>query len=352
MPRKDNNAFYLIRYFAAFCVMCLHFTGYMRIRVPDHFGTISVFRSAIDFYQPTVILFAISGFLISASLERSGPDAAAFFKKRFLRLYPELWLSMAVYLGVLFLVVPKKFDLSIIPWIFIQGVGFAQTPYCMEKFATGSINGPIWYITVIIQLYILIFLFKLITKNSKSPLLYGVTCFILSLGNIAAFFCKDSLSEMGQKILERSFIPYAVWFFIGVLCQTLRLYNRNYTNLVLAILLMLHSVIRITRFGDQGYYTGLITGMAAAAIAVLAAHLIQPDKFKPFIKKLLSPLEKIDITYGMYLYHWLFLNLLLHYKLYDKYHWTVCFLMYLAATLIFAYASHKVCKVIMSSIKR
>ncbi|WP_026657588.1 acyltransferase family protein [Butyrivibrio sp. AC2005] len=343
MQKKEKNAFGILRYWAAFCVMCLHFTGYMRIYVPDHAVSIGILRSAIDFYQPTVILFAISGFLISASLERSGLDVKLFMKKRFFRLYPELWLSMAVYLASLFLIIPDKFDISILRWIVTQGIGFAATPSCMQKFATGSINGPLWYITVLLQLYILLFLFKLVTKNSKSPVLYGITCFVLSLGNIAAFILRDMLSSTGQKLLERCFIPYAVFFFIGAFCQTCSLYNQKYTNLVLAVLLMLHSLIRITRVYDYGYYTGLITGMATAAIAVLAAHVIMKEKSVRLLETLEQKARKTDITYGMYLYHWLFLNLLIHFKLYEKYHWSVCLLGFTAATLLFAYASRKIC---------
>jgi peptidoglycan/LPS O-acetylase OafA/YrhL len=190
------------------------------------------------------------------------------------------------------------------------------------------------------------------TNNSKSPILYGATCFILSLGNIWAFIVNGSLSEMGQKILERSFIPYAIWFFIGVFCRTCRLYIRKYTNLVLAILLMLHSVVRITKFFDQGYYTGLITGMCTAAITVLAAHIIKQDIIKKDLEEISNKLKKTDLSYGLYLYHWLFLNLLIHYKLYNKYHWTVCLLMYTVATIIFAYISKMLCRPFISFIKK
>lgn len=42
------------------------------------------------FFSGVVVLFAMSGFLIAASLERS-KDRKEFFIKRVLRMYPELW---------------------------------------------------------------------------------------------------------------------------------------------------------------------------------------------------------------------------------------------------------------------
>ncbi|WP_408071740.1 acyltransferase family protein [Butyrivibrio sp. JL13D10] len=344
MQNNNDNIFPILRYYAAFCVMFLHFTGYMRIYVPDHAGSIGVLRSAVNFYQPTVVMFAISGFLISASLERSDCNATLFIKKRFFRLYPELWLSMAVYLLVLFLVIPGVFDISILRWIITQGIGIAATPSCMQKFATGSINGPLWYITVLIQLYILVFLFKKMSKGSKSPLLYWLTCALLAFGNLAAHFLNPTLPSTGQKLLERCFIPYAIWFFIGVTFQTFRLYQKTKGIVTLAVLLVVHSMMRIFGILEFGYYTGLLSGMATASITVLFAHLSDKLLYKLRLKELSQKLRKADISYGLYLYHWLFLNLLIHFKLYERFHWIVCLGLFTICTLIAAF----VCQMLMS----
>ena len=42
------------------------------------------------FFPGVVILFSMSGFLVSASIERS-KNKKEFFAKRVLRMYPELW---------------------------------------------------------------------------------------------------------------------------------------------------------------------------------------------------------------------------------------------------------------------
>ncbi|WP_081846611.1 acyltransferase family protein [Butyrivibrio sp. AE3004] len=325
MTNEKGNSFGILRYYAAFCVMYLHFTGYMMSLVPDHVRGIGVLRSIVNFYQPTVIMFAISGFLISASLERGGMDAKTFVKKRFSRLYPDLWLSMAVYIAALYLIIRDKFDSSILKWCFTQGIGIAGTPSCLKDFATGSINGPMWYFTVLIQLYILVFLFKLITKNSRSSVLYGITCAVLAVCNIICSMSVSKIGDTGAKLLERFFLPYAVWFFMGVFIQTCKLHEIKNIKTISLITVIIHAVIRISGTYDIGYYTGVITGICTCILTIAAAHLLTCTKIKT------------DLSYGMYLYHWLFLNLIIHYQLYDKFHWMVCLIIFTLSTIVFAY---------------
>ncbi|SEP95240.1 hypothetical protein SAMN02910382_01524 [Butyrivibrio sp. TB] len=116
---NKNNAFGLLRYYAAFCVMYLHFTGYMRTLIPNEFVKITAFRSIVDFYQPTIILFSISGFLISASLERSGLDIKSFVTKRVLRIFPDLWISCLILYTVMTLIFAYVFRLEILSRFFV-----------------------------------------------------------------------------------------------------------------------------------------------------------------------------------------------------------------------------------------
>ena len=341
MRSFNANLFPILRYLAIFCVMCLHFTGYMRIYVPDHAVGISVLRSVIDFYQPTVVLFSISGFLISASIDGLGIDnLKLYLKKRFLRLYPELWVSMLFYIICIYCVVPELLDNSIFKWIITQGIGIAATPSCMQEFATGSINGSMWYITVLIQLYILLFIFKLFIKNNNSRYVYGFIFIAFTICNLTAFYINPVLPPIAQKLLERSFVPYAIWFFIGVLFHDLGLYQKRYSILFLIILIMIHFLIKTFKIFDFGYYTGLLSGMAVAAIAILVATFTIKKTYYSRLISFCLKLKKTDISYGMYLNHWLFINLLIHYKIYEKIHWGICFVLYILATIIVAFVGH------------
>ncbi|WP_050008286.1 acyltransferase family protein [Butyrivibrio sp. WCE2006] len=379
MNNRSENAFGFLRYYAAFCVMYLHFTGHVQGNLPEYAGELGILRSIVDFFQPTVIMFAISGFLISASLERSGYDAKTFIKKRFFRLYPDLWLSMLIYLGVFYLIIPKKFDSSIFKWLLTQGVGFASTPSCFKKFGTGSINGPLWYITVLLQLYIIVFLFKKLTREKRNFYLYAALSCVLAASNIFFYFIQSSAGDTIAKLIERFFLPYAIWFFVGVFFQTFKLHEKEWRTKAFIALLILHCFFRISGILNIGYYTGIITGISTACLTILAAFIIKPIKndstLKGYTRKnvacdILAPsavaegniflsrecasiaerflsyrksngisymIKKTDLSYGMYLYHWLFLNIIIHYKLYLRFHWIVCLIMFTVGTILFSF---------------
>ena len=305
---EEQNAFDLLRYAAALSVMYLHLTGYTRDVILTHASAIRALRAVVDFFPATVILFSVSGFLAAASLERTGGDVRLFLKKRFFRIYPDLWLSMAVYLVVLALFERSRFDRSILPWILLQGAGFAHTPRCFREFATGSINGPLWYLTVLIQLYILLALvFKRLRAWSKTgQLCLFLVCVLL---NPAVQWLTGDGTGIAAKLAERSVFPYAAWFLTGVFFRLWKGYRAGWFRGVFAALLVIYAVLRATGVPDYGYYTGLWTGLCTALLAVMAAYVLPPVRIRP------------DLTYGMYLYHWLFLNLMIRYGFRGRYHW-------------------------------
>lgn len=65
------------------------------------------------FFPGVVILFAMSGFLVSASFEKS-KDKKEFFMKRVFRMYPELWACTIVNLTVVCLLAYKFLNKSIL----------------------------------------------------------------------------------------------------------------------------------------------------------------------------------------------------------------------------------------------
>ena len=112
---------------------------------------------------------------------------------------------MIVYLIVLFTIVQDYFDISVVRWGFIQGIGFAYTPSCMKGFATGSINGPLWFVTVLLQLYVMVFVFKFITHNSSSVTLYTIVCVVLTIFNYLSLLISGAMGKTASKIFERCF---------------------------------------------------------------------------------------------------------------------------------------------------
>ncbi len=329
-----KNALDVIKYWAAFCVMYLHYTGYARAHVS---GAGSVFmntlRSAVNSFPPVVIFITVSGFLVSASYERTG-SRRDFFRKRFLRLFPPLWICTAVNLAVVTFVCGIRPDRSVIPWLATQLVGFANTPAYLKGFATGSVNGALWTVFVLLQLYALLaFVYPYLKKlNIKGWLV------LLGAGaaaNILCYAVQLALPEghAALRLMERSLLPYAVWFLTGSFLYLKRdtaLVKRLRSPAAAAGLVILMSAMHIFAAPDPGYYAGIITAFLCSAASIAAGYLLPPLRIRP------------DITYEMFLYHWIVLNVIVHFDLMERLHWAVCFILYTLATLAVSFAACRI----------
>ena len=82
-----NNAFDVLRYFSVFSVMLLHYTYYAITMSEQTIDFLRVIRRITEFFPGVVILFSLSGFLISASFERC-KTKKEFVKKKSISLIP------------------------------------------------------------------------------------------------------------------------------------------------------------------------------------------------------------------------------------------------------------------------
>ena len=118
----QKNAFDIIRYISAVTVMFLHYTYYAITISGQGVGILRPIRRIAEFFPGVVILFALSGFLISASFERC-KTKKEFFRKRVFRLYPELWVCTIINLIVIVILAREYLDGSIAIWLFTQILG-------------------------------------------------------------------------------------------------------------------------------------------------------------------------------------------------------------------------------------
>ena len=140
-------------------------------------------------------------------------------------------------------------------------------------------------------------------------------------------------------LLGRTIIPYALWFVIGAF-----LYNykdkaipilKEYFWVYTLIFLGYYIVNRIHNLHIPGYYCPVIDGLFLPVITVGFAY-----KFKN-IK------VKLDLTYEIYLYHWIALNLLVYFNAFEKINWIVCIMIYIVSTLVVSYISNIISKKIV-----
>ena len=101
MPNPDRqifdarkNCLNTIRLIAAISVMYIHAIVHLEVDMP------AILSSVIAFFQGVPIFFAMSGFLVWESVGRS-ENIVAYAKKRFLRIYPELWCAVLLGLGAI-----------------------------------------------------------------------------------------------------------------------------------------------------------------------------------------------------------------------------------------------------------
>ena len=333
-----NNLFGAIRYWAAYAVLMLHYTCFWRI-YREPMNEIEAIFDRVTVFTPVVIFIAVSGYLTAASLDRT-PDLKTFFRKRFKRIYIPLWISMVVYLITYLVIAKDHIDHTIIRWFILGMAGIAYTPPCLKEFASGSANGVLWTVTVLIELYFITGLYWKQIKRITSKASVSILLVILIMCNIASCFVQDhSQSGAVLKILERTFIPYAVFFYIGIVGYVYRDRLKGWLQFIGMVAAVL--VLAMTRYylPDYGYYTGIIRGVLTAVAAVGIGSWSPASVGDQGAAALWGLFSRYDITYEIYLYQWIIFNVIIYLGLYDSADWNiikriVVIAVFMAATLM------------------
>ena len=332
--RSSNNLFALLKYWAAFSVLMLHYVGFWRIFRGPHDGPEFIF-DRVTAFPPVVIFLAISGFLIAGSLERSS-SIREFYVKRIRRVYVPLWISIIIYTAVYAVIAREYMDGSIVKWILASVAGLAYTPDCLKSFASGSANGVLWTITVLIELYIISgFLWRYIRR--LSPLMWIIIVFpVLILCNVLSEYASQNvLSDFGCKILERSFLPYAFFYFIGMFVYLYRERIGWKTYLMSAIAFVIVILMALYYWPDYGYYTGVVRGGLTAVITVVFGSWSPDSEKNKVLSGICTFLSRHDITYEVYLYQWLVFNVMICLGLFSTLGWVeLCLISFVSVMFV------------------
>lgn len=296
---KVNN-FDLLRILAALQVVLVHSVGHLGLGRPPLWGLVEAFPGV-------PIFFAISGFLISASYERS-PALISYARNRILRIYPALWCVV-----LLTVVVAATFGFDLFGarqagWLALQLVGVIFTPSSLRDFGFGSYNGALWTIPIELQFYVLLPLFYLGAKRDarRTTVVFAIAWALFAI--IAYVYARGSeplaenLAEPTlHKLFRYSFIPHIYMFLTGVLLQRAQAHRSRWIAgrglFWLAGYLFVHFVLP---WGTANYVIGT---MIMAVVTVSLAYTA------PGVSHAL--LRGNDISYGVYIYHGLILNVLL-----------------------------------------
>ncbi|TMH77664.1 MAG: acyltransferase [Betaproteobacteria bacterium] len=296
---KTNN-FDLLRIFAASEVLAGHTLSHLDISSPPWLIKL------IYAFPGVPIFFVISGFLISASYERSS-SLKSYSRNRVLRIYPGLWCCVLATILVTTLC-GFSFANSQAPlWIISQLAGAIYTPGFLKNFGFGSYNGSLWTIPVELQFYFLLpALYWLTRKGAKDQTSYfWLAWFAFVAIALAASLMFPPLENPEgeptlQKLIRYSFFPHFFLFLSGVLLQRIKAYESRWIVgkgvYWLVAYLAFYYVVPTTSVTYVP--TTLLLGIVTVSMAYTAPGISQ------------KILRGNDISYGVYIYHGLMINIL------------------------------------------
>ena len=297
MPNSDRqisdsrkNCLNTVRLIAAISVMYIHAITHLEVKMPE------ILTAVIAFFQGVPIFFAMSGFLVWDSVGRSA-DFLSYAKKRFLRIYPELW--TAVLLGIVTIL--ALYDAPIL-WgqlglfAVTQGTVFQfWTPDFLRGYGCGTPNGALWTIGVTVQFYIAVYFLHKWLRDKRLG-----TWIVLVVGAVAVALIspviKGFLPGIVAKLYGQTLFPYLWWFLLGSMVAANRSILLPLLRKFCIPLLAVSAVLMLTRFDIQ---------MGDYRLLCSATLILGMIGFAYQFPKLNIP---IDISYGVYIYHMIVIN--------------------------------------------
>ncbi len=238
--------------------------------------------------------FVTSGYLNGLSLQRN-PQALSYFKRRFIRLYPLLFLSFAVV--ALFL---KS--------IFISDF-YTLAPFIFWTKADMPNNGVLWTLIVELQLYILSpFVYALLAKSKIPDAMIKWSVFVLPLISIFMSAVASEIAIGTLDLDDRTVLSAFPMYFFGMLIAVkgIDAFKDFFGHYVFAIASMvLFVVVVYFRNAGEGAWSHLSIEGRFIPFFLTAYVLSRYRGFSVFRDNgIFSKLGKL--TYEIYLFHGLF----------------------------------------------
>ena len=303
MSNTKNN-FDMLRLFAAFQVAFSHSSAHLEHSIS--------FLWFLSLFPGVPIFFFLSGYLIYGSYQSSSKNRNQilnFYSKRFLRLFPGLWICLLLscilvwvsgYLNNVLINYKDAFF-----WFAAQSTFFQfYNPEFLRGFGVGALNGALWTISVEIQFYLLVpIVFRLMHQNKL--VIFAIIFLFIILNVLNSYF--NSGHNIFLKLINVSFAPWFYMFLIGAFFAKFKEYlllvlRTNIFFLFLAMIIIYFTSKYLSlSWGNQ------INPFGFALIIAIVIHLA-------FTYPGLSDriLRKNDISYGIYIYHMPIINYILY----------------------------------------
>lgn len=315
----SNNCLNLIRLIAAIKILFGHTVTHLKIgSIPN-----PVF-SVMNVILGVPIFFFLSGYLIWNSIGRT-KGFKTFLTKRVLRLYPELWCGVAISAITILIFYGNRIELlPFAVFLFCQSTVFQfWTPGFLKDFGCGVPNGSLWTIGVMVQAYIVIWLvYKLLHKKS---VVRWIVLFVTSAAiNIVYNYLGAFVPTVAVKLLKMTFIPHLWLFLLGAfMCEHFEIVIdllKKWWYIPFAISILVGFIPEI------GIYPVLRSSLFCVSVLGFAY------KF-PRLKL------KVDLSYGIYIYHMVVVNVLIELGLVGSIWYQLLVLVVSASLALLSYVS-------------
>jgi dTDP-4-amino-4,6-dideoxygalactose transaminase/peptidoglycan/LPS O-acetylase OafA/YrhL len=311
VPMRPNN-FDLLRLLAAWQVVYCHSCWHLNVTSGIGNPTLAWF---VNWFPGVPIFFTISGFLISRSWERTD-DWRQYATKRALRIYPALWVQLAVgiLLAASFGVITSSVvsGSSFIAWVIAQStcVQF-YNPSFMRSFGLGVLNGSLWTIPVELGFYLSLPLLYGCLVNRVSRRIADGGMAVLSLVSFGYWFYLSTWADPASnwtKLQMVTPLPHLHMFLVGVLLQ------RNFERVLPYVenrAPLWFAAFATCMLSLNPWGAGVLS---TSPVAVLLGRILLAMTVLSFAFSWRSLSERLlrgnDISYGVYLYHGLAINTL------------------------------------------
>ena len=275
--------------------------------VITHFHMPQWLNIPVYFVRGVPILFVLCGFLAAKSIEKQ--QAKSWLIGRGFRILPAFWACIilnSLIIALVYAVRPSLKEAAVYGATQLFGLNF-YTGDWLRGYGVGTPNGVLWTIPVQIQFFLLVPLFhKWISRRNLKCGLMAVAA--LTVFSIICYRVQAYIPEIAGKLIGVTVVPYLYFLVLGMVIWYHRehiipaLEKHRWTLVALYILWKLAEIyIPYAGLLDGVMYNTLTTLLISAVIFAFAF------RFHWRMRR--------DLTYGFYLYHMVFMNLAVHYKI-------------------------------------
>ena len=313
-----KNSLTTFRFLAAIYVLVVH--TLVHLKIPEQ----PVLTSILGIVSALPVFFAVSGFSIWRSIGRSS-SFKHYLSKRFWRIYPELWVGVAIEIIMILLLFKETIN-----WIQLSAFAFTQgtifqfwTPDFLRAYGCGVPNGSLWTIGVTIQFYFIAwFLYKFL--HNKNIIRWIVFVLFAFVAKAISPILPEFLPSIICKLYEQTIIAHLWLFAIGIFVSEYFEKIVPVLKKIWWILIILSYTIEHFKFDidieSYGYFTYTLRVLGIIGFAYLV----------PAIQ------VKKDISYGIFIYHMTVVNVMLELGVFGKL-WHL--LIVIAITFVLAFLS-------------